>query len=714
MKNDRDSGELRGEKVAADDRNLAAKRPSPGKRTLTMSMPGAPRAAVQMRTADRPARSGDAGLPHGQGEASSASVREWTDVVFRPDRFDAPANQDPGVVQAAGGYISPPDRAISPSTNGGGGRALPEPVQAKMERSFGADFSAVRVHEGNHASEVGALAYAQGTDIHFAPGQYQPGTTHGQELLGHELAHVIQQSQGRVQATEQMKGMAVNGDPALEREADIMGARAARGEPAMMGAGASTAGAPAPIQRSTRPVVQRVASKDFANNKEEQKFWNSVPMKKWLLKYEVVQNIGASWNAFAKEATLEQALMLVAAFQKAENPRPLLGMKEQENANDAPRHAVNEYLQANEMLDEDWVLTGYLGTSTIYEKSILAGINPPKEGTRDLKGEQLGYGLYVSPDIKVAEHYALEQHTNQKLKGQEDSEPLVLRIYVKGLKNMKGLLGIPVDKWWKQYPEALDKAADYLESPVSGHEKDGWHQIKYNEHTFPNLKAERGYVVETEQARSKGELHEQIVEQSMSTVKPSEKAEAILMMGGPGAGKSTLIDFLKIDRSQYVQAGPDEIKAMLPEYQQGIKREDPLIADKVHNESKAVSQSLVARTVAHKRNLLYDGTGSNSSEYNDMIGNLHAQGYKVRLLMCYVAKKEGLRRVAERAKQTGRDVPELQVMGTYDVVGSNFLQLSALADDAALFDNSDKAPVLAWSREEGREQLTKWLEARKG
>jgi lipoprotein-anchoring transpeptidase ErfK/SrfK len=111
---------------------------------------------------------------------------------------------------------------------GGGGAEMPEDVRAKIEGAFGADFSSVRIHEGPHAQAVGAFAYTQGTDIHFAPGQYQPQSQRGQELLGHELTHVVQQSQGRVRAAAQAKGVDINDDPALEREADEMGARAAR------------------------------------------------------------------------------------------------------------------------------------------------------------------------------------------------------------------------------------------------------------------------------------------------------------------------------------------------------------------------------------------------------------------------------------------------------------------------------------------------------
>ncbi|CAK4814091.1 unnamed protein product [Aphanomyces euteiches] len=104
---------------------------------------------------------------------------------------------------------------------------MPEKVQSKMENAFGADFSDVRVHEGNKASDVGAHAYAQGSDIHFAPGQYDPESQSGQELLGHELTHVVQQRQGEVKPTTQVNGVAVNDDPGLENEADQMGKKAA-------------------------------------------------------------------------------------------------------------------------------------------------------------------------------------------------------------------------------------------------------------------------------------------------------------------------------------------------------------------------------------------------------------------------------------------------------------------------------------------------------
>jgi hypothetical protein len=68
---------------------------------------------------------------------------------------------------------------------------------------------------------VQAHAYAKGCNIHLASGQ--------EKHLPHELGHVVQQAQGRVSATTSVGRMAVNDSPALEHEADMMGAKALRG-----------------------------------------------------------------------------------------------------------------------------------------------------------------------------------------------------------------------------------------------------------------------------------------------------------------------------------------------------------------------------------------------------------------------------------------------------------------------------------------------------
>ncbi|MEL6163263.1 MAG: DUF4157 domain-containing protein [Cyanobacteria bacterium J06628_3] len=89
----------------------------------------------------------------------------------------------------------------------GSGQGLAENVRQPMEQAFGADFSGVKVHTDGQADvlnrSLNSRAFATGQDIFFKQGEYQPGSKQGQELLAHELTHVVQQ--GGVSSQVQQK-----------------------------------------------------------------------------------------------------------------------------------------------------------------------------------------------------------------------------------------------------------------------------------------------------------------------------------------------------------------------------------------------------------------------------------------------------------------------------------------------------------------------------
>ena len=134
---------------------------------------------------------------------------------------------------------------MAPTANNTG---LPNNLKAGIESLSGVSLDKVKVHyDSPKPAQLNALAYAQGTDIHVAPGQ--------QKHLPHEAWHIAQQSQGRVKPTTQVKGVAINDDSGLEREADVMGAKAAA----------------TPVQRQVNQVAQLGKSKGFTKKRNKER-----------------------------------------------------------------------------------------------------------------------------------------------------------------------------------------------------------------------------------------------------------------------------------------------------------------------------------------------------------------------------------------------------------------------------------------------------------
>ena len=129
-----------------------------------------------------------------------------------------------------------------------GGMALDTAIQAKMGAATGHDFSGVRVHTSPQSDalnqQLGARAFTTGQDVFFRAGEYNPGSGGGQELLAHELTHVVQQGTGRVGGGS--GGMTVNapGD-AYEQEADAVAKSVMSGQ--------AISGAATGVQRAELP-----------------------------------------------------------------------------------------------------------------------------------------------------------------------------------------------------------------------------------------------------------------------------------------------------------------------------------------------------------------------------------------------------------------------------------------------------------------------------
>ena len=90
----------------------------------------------------------------------------------------------------------------------GGGQSLDAGLQRSMGQAMGADFSGVKVHTDAQSDQLNqsiqAKAFTTGQDVFFRQGAYEPGSRGGQELIAHELTHVVQQNGGAVQRSREL------------------------------------------------------------------------------------------------------------------------------------------------------------------------------------------------------------------------------------------------------------------------------------------------------------------------------------------------------------------------------------------------------------------------------------------------------------------------------------------------------------------------------
>lgn len=201
--------------------------------------------------------------------------------------------------RSGGGRVLEDNRAVSKRIQLKENKTgLPDKLKSGVETLSGMSMDTVKVHyNSSQPAQLNALAYARGSDIHVAPGQ--------EKHVPHEAWHVVQQAQGRVKPTMQLKDeVNVNDDQGLEREADLFGAKALQMRPADAVQGEVVSGTllsnflPSPV------IVQRRLVNDDATLEADVTDTETRTGKAGLDLFEVLRTIAINYgNAIPPDAT---------------------------------------------------------------------------------------------------------------------------------------------------------------------------------------------------------------------------------------------------------------------------------------------------------------------------------------------------------------------------------------------------------------------------
>lgn len=196
-----------------------------------------------------------------------------------------------------------------------------------------------------------------------------------------------------------------------------------------------------------------------------------------------------------------------------------------------------------------------------------------------------------------------------------------------------------------------------------------------------------GYV------RERQVIHDQIVQKLLAGHTPADRPVALVMGGGPAAGKTTMLSALT-DKPSGVMVAPDDIKAMLPEWE---LRNTPgvNVAGLLHEESSDIGKQLLSTAASRKLSVIIDGTGDHTIEnLSNKMRSLRDRGYKVVAHYATVPLQMALERATSRAQQTGRQISESVLRETHRAVSAIFPKAVAagIFDKVDLWDTSGSAP----------------------
>lgn len=201
---------------------------------------------------------------------------------------------------------------------------------------------------------------------------------------------------------------------------------------------------------------------------------------------------------------------------------------------------------------------------------------------------------------------------------------------------------------------------------------------------------------------SRRPLHRELIDRRLDGVtRAGETPRVTLLMGGSGAGKSTVLrreEFRGL-MDNAVHIDPDEIKMELPEWDPLVRADDPMVAKITHDESSDISKAVAYEARERKLDLVIDGTGAGPSFMN-RVASYKAAGYYVKVLWVTTSIETALERVEERRKRTGRGLTESLVRLIHRDSSYRLPEIVGgvdIIDEVQIFENEDE-PVLIYER----------------
>jgi predicted ABC-type ATPase len=170
---------------------------------------------------------------------------------------------------------------------------------------------------------------------------------------------------------------------------------------------------------------------------------------------------------------------------------------------------------------------------------------------------------------------------------------------------------------------------------------------------------------------------------------------AILLIGGPGSGKTTLSHaFLE---ECIIRVDPDAVREQLPEYDQLVRQGRRDVVERTRDRVNQIADSLLEHAIHDQKSFVFDTSGRDAKWYQGFMRYLKRKGYEVTIVMIYTEAMIARERADERAEINKRHVDEDFFNETHSLVPGYFLEkYIPLADRFILIYNGGEHPTWVW------------------
>lgn len=206
------------------------------------------------------------------------------------------------------------------------------------------------------------------------------------------------------------------------------------------------------------------------------------------------------------------------------------------------------------------------------------------------------------------------------------------------------------------------------------------------------------YCVDGAYTNERKDIHKKIIDYFFNTAQNiKEPPQAILLGGGSASGKSTLAKFwVKAYEKNFiplVYIDCDEIKLLIPDYENVKTYNEETAAFYVHDESSDVAEALLRKCIKEKKNFIYDGTMKNLNKYKKLIESLLENEYNITVTIVDVPIEIAKKRAEARFLETGRRVPHEIIEESHREVPKTFVAIKEIVHEYTLYDTSGIEPI---------------------